>query len=152
VADRVSELAGDDVSQQAVGYWETGKVDLRKVHPRRLAAYANVLRISLSELAEAVGHEVKELFPDMEFDSTARRSGPPIPPVAPRIEIPLEIPEQLQEVIDAMGHKPGYEKLRSEKALRALTALRNYLGPDEGPQNADQWLEYFLNMRQWLPK
>lgn len=62
VANKVSELACEDVSQQAVGYWETGKVNLQNVHPRRLQAYAAVLKITLTQLAEAVNLTAKDLF------------------------------------------------------------------------------------------
>ena len=64
VADQLSDLLGEDVSQQAVGYWETGKVNLQKVHPRRLRAYASVLKISLEQLAQAVNLTAKDLFSD----------------------------------------------------------------------------------------
>lgn len=63
VAERISERIGEPVGQQAISYWENGRVDLRNVHPRRLQAYADVLGITLAELATAAGYDVEDLRP-----------------------------------------------------------------------------------------
>lgn len=64
VANQISDRIGEVVGQQAVSYWETGVTDLRNVHPRKLRAYAAVLKITPQELAEYSGYPYRELFPD----------------------------------------------------------------------------------------
>lgn len=146
VADKVSELAGDDVSQQAVGYWETGKVDLRKVHPRRLAAYASVLRISSADLAEAIGYEVKDLFPDLNFDPAPDPLADfPAPLYKKRDEVYM--PEGLLDAIKLFGDVPEYSDLKHPDVQRQLA---NHRGFDGGPQTAGQWLAFFQANKPWI--
>ena len=134
VADQISEIANDDVSQQAVGYWETGKVDLRNVHPRRLSAYAKVLGISHQQLAAAVGRTVTELFPKM---TTPDESSETVE--APE---PLELPDLLREAIEQYGGR--FPKLKEERWQRWLanTDFR------EEPENAETWLAVFLDFEK----
>lgn len=100
--------------------------------------------------------EIAELKPDLiltpDEPALAPRRGPPIPPVVGPVDVPLEIPNELQELIDEYGDRPGYEALRNRKSLQTLSVHRAYLGEEDGPQTADQWHEYFLSLRRWLPK
>lgn len=82
--------------------------------------------------------------------ATSGRRPPPVPPVVDPIEMPLVIPDALQQMIDEHGGR--YSQLHNERALRILTAPRLFGGPTEGPQTADQWLDYFLMIRGYLPK
>jgi SOS-response transcriptional repressor LexA len=91
VADKVSELAGDDVSQQAVGYWETGKVNLQNVHPRRLRAYASVLKISLEQLAEAVNLSARDLFSETAIQNEPFLNGS-------EVSLPPSYPSTVHEI------------------------------------------------------
>lgn len=67
VADRVSDILNEEVKQQAISNWEAGKVDLRRVHPKKLVAYAEVLGLTKEELADKAGYTYKELFQALDI-------------------------------------------------------------------------------------
>lgn len=145
VADQLSDLLGEDVSQQAVGYWETGKVNLQKVHPRRLRAYASVLKISLQQLAEAVNLTAKDLFSDTalqteeffdESDIRTKYALPQLPPLEP------ELSDSLKEAIEKFGD--SFPKLRETRWQHwlATTEFR-----DE-PETPEDWLAVFLDFEK----
>jgi len=131
----VSDLAGDEVSQQAVGYWETGKADLRKVHPRRLEAYASVLHISLAELAEAVEYKFQDLFPDLDFEAVAPRATQPS-------ESNDEIIHNLQAFIDEYSSK--FKELLEPRWQRWLAQTDFW----EEPETPEDWPTTFLYFRE----
>lgn len=143
VASRITEITGEEVGQAAVSYWELGKVDLKKVHPRRVQAYAEALGISEDRLAEAAGLDPEELFP-----TAPARKGPPVPPVVPFRETPVSIPRELQEMIDK--HSGQYPMLRDPTIQRIIAAPRNFGGPDAGPQTAEDWFEYWMVTKRYI--
>ena len=142
VADKVSELTGEDVSQQAVGYWETGKVNLQNVHPRRLRAYASVLRISLDQLAETANLSARDLFSETalendqlttEVGGSARKATP-----APA----LQLSDTLRAFIDEYSAK--FKELLEPRWQRWLA---NTDFRDE-PETPEDWLTVFLYFRE----
>lgn len=151
VASRISEATGEEVGQAAVSYWELGKVDMKKVHPRRLRAYAEVLGISTARLAEAVDIPELELFPEMATSPQPRfPGGSPIPPVVPHRVLPLNIPPELQAVIDEYGDL--HPQLKQENVQRLMLSPRDLLGPENGPQTEKDWLQHFYYIRDVVMK
>lgn len=132
IANRISDLIGEVIGQQAISYWEKGKVDLRNVHPRRLRAYAKVLKISESELAEAGGYDVSELFPD----SVAEPESPQVAPQRP-------LPETLLEASERYGDT--HKALKNPNILQQLAAVRHW---DGGPRTAEDWVEFYIDNRR----
>lgn len=138
VAERVSELTGEDIGQQAISYWENGKVDLRNVHPRRLQAYAQVLRISMNQLAEAAGYSEAELM--VEPPSTGG--------VKPAItfdepEAPI-LPETLKAAVKRLS--AAYPQLTEEVAWRMMP--RGWQG--DGPETEEDWMEFLTSNLKWF--
>lgn len=111
-------------------------------------------------LVSALGltfRQVEKLRPDavtqlmaaaIQAGDSITRSGPPIPPVVPHRETPVTIPPELQQVIDE--HGGTYPELRDPTIQKIIAAPRNFGGPDNGPQTAQDWLEYFLVTRRYL--
>ena len=123
-----------------MSYWENGKVDLRNVHPRRLAAYASVLRITLQELADLSGYKPEELFPDgypASADPThAERRGW----VLPEEEEP-EIPEALLIAAQKYGH--GEHAGLSERGWLLELADLDFR---EEPETPEDWLAIYSRL------
>ena len=63
-----------------------------------------------------------------EDSASTPRRGPPIPPVVGPIDVALEIPNELQKLIDEYADRPGYEALKNRKSLQTLSVHRAYLG------------------------
>lgn len=102
---------------------------------------------SLAQVLGLSNDEIRELRPDLIWED---RPGPPIPPVVEPVELPLVIPDELQQVIDQYG--ANYPELRNTRTLRALTAIRREVGNGYGPQTAADWFEVFVANRRWFPK
>lgn len=135
VAERVSELTGEEIGQQAISYWENGKVDLRNVHPRRLQAYAQVLGISVAQLAEAAGYDEAELMvepagvaPVITFDQ----------PETPMLPAPLKAAVQRLSA--------AYPHLTEDMAWRMLP--RGWRG--DGPETEEDWMEFLTSNLKWF--
>lgn len=127
VAEKITQLTGEEVGQAAVSHWELGKVDMRKVHPRRLRAYAEVLGISTARLAEITGYAEVELFPETAaFDDPS----------------PL-LPDGLLEAAELYGDRTP--ALRNPRILQQLAAVRHW---DGGPRTAQDWLDFYLDNRR----
>lgn len=73
---------------------------------------------------------------------------PPVAPVVPFRDTPVVIPKELQQVIDEHGDR--YPELRDPTIQKIIAAPRNFGGPDNGPQTAEDWYEYFLLTRRYL--
>lgn len=100
----------------------------------------------MGELEEELG--ILVLDSQLTGTATSTRPGPPIPPVVPHRETPVTIPPELQQVIDE--HGGTYPELRDPTIQKIIAAPRNFGGPDNGPQTAQDWLEYFLVTRRYL--
>ncbi len=98
--------------------------------------------------------EIADLNPDLIVTEEAfpNRNGSPIPPVVAPIDVVLEIPDELKELIATHAHQPGYEALRNPKTVQILAIRRAYMGEEDSLQTVEQWRDYFLDMRRWLPK
>lgn len=78
----------------------------------------------------------------------APRGGSPIPPVVPFRETPVNIPDELQRMID--NNADRYPILRDPTIQRIIAAPRNFGGPANGPQTEEDWLEYWVTNRRWF--
>lgn len=141
VAERVSQILDEPISQAAVSAWERGNVDYKKVHPSRLRAYAQVLKISVAELEKLIGFAPGDLFPEetslttiLDFKSTIPRD--------------VQISDSLREAIEKHGGR--HPLLRNPKVQQQLALAQFYDG--RGPQHPDDWLAYFLSVERWLSK
>ncbi|WP_256372740.1 helix-turn-helix domain-containing protein [Deinococcus sp. S9] len=129
-----------DVSQSLISQIERGVQLPTGVSMDRFARLLEALHWTPEQFAEATGLEVPFVAPS--------RSGPPVPPVVPRRETPVVIPPELQQVIDDYGDT--YPELRDPTIQKIIAAPRNFGGPENGPQTAQEWLEYFLLTRRYL--
>lgn len=125
VAARISELTGEEVGQAAVSYWELGKVDFKKVHPRRLRAYAEVLGVTTTKLAETINVPEEELF----FES-------PVSPPEPR-----PLPDGLQSAIDVYGKR--FSDLQDPAWQQYMAKFRWRTGQ---PEDAEAWLDLYRDL------
>lgn len=133
------------LNQTTVSELEGGRYDLANLTAARLAGLSRGLDWTLAEMEAAL--EVD--FGLGLYESTPpTRPGPPIPPVVPHRETPVVIPLELQQVIDE--HGGTYPELRDPTIQKIIAAPRNFGGPDNGPQTAQDWLEYFLVTRRYL--
>ena len=146
VADQISDRIGETVGQQAVSYWEKGKVDLRNVHPRRLSAYAEVLKLSKQKFAEMAGYEYAELFPDEALISprSSALSAAAHYPDFEEEEEPIE--DALAEAVRLYGDLPDFEGLTDPVTQRALQGIDFR----HRPQTPQEWLAKFLKYRDDL--
>ncbi|MFB9991266.1 helix-turn-helix domain-containing protein [Deinococcus oregonensis] len=106
-----------------------------------------------ASIARALGltaEDVEYINPNLIVQVAEKKSrgGPPIPPVVPHRETPVVIPRELQEVIDEYGE--DYPELLDPTIQRIIAAPRNFGGPDNGPQTAKDWFEYFLVSRRYI--
>lgn len=125
VAAEITRMTGEDVGQAAVSYWELGKVNFTKVHPRRLRAYAAVLGITTVDLARLAGFDHDAVFNEDAAD-------PPLP-------------QGLSALLSLYGAHPAFPELRDSDWQRTLSGAR-FHGP--APTGPDAWLEYFLLLRR----
>ncbi len=143
-----------DVSQSLVSQIERGVQKLTGIATDRLIRLAAILNWTLPELQRGTGVDLGIPMPDEDTEPASgdlkKWRGAPIPPVVDYIKLPLVIPPALQEMIDE--HSGKYSELKNEVTVRALSAPRLFAGHSQGPQTADQWFEYFLMNRRWLPK
>ncbi|GAA3997300.1 hypothetical protein GCM10022631_04820 [Deinococcus rubellus] len=126
---------------------ENGKVSVGR--SKHFPSLARFLKLSEDEIRSISPSAVFSL-PDAP--TSAPRRGPPIPPVVGPIEVTLDIPNELQELIDQYSDKAGFEALRNPKSVQMLALRRAYMGEEDELQTVDQWLDYFMDMRRWLPK
>ncbi|THF88431.1 helix-turn-helix transcriptional regulator [Deinococcus sp. KSM4-11] len=141
----VSEVAkhGQDMSPDYLNKIEAGTRALANASPELREAIRAVLGYSREQWQELTG-----LYsPSPTAPATTYTGGSPIPPVVPHRDLPIEIPRELQEVIDQYGET--YPELHTPTMQRILIAPRNYGGPANGPQTAEQWFEYFLLTRRY---
>ena len=126
---------------------------IKKAHPLRMMALAYLLKLDSAEFYERVGVAIATV-PLRELSPAAAptRRGPPIPPVVGPLEVTLDIPSELQELIDQYSDKAGFEALKNPKSIQMLALRRAYMGAEDDLQTVDQWLDYFMDMRRWLPK
>lgn len=151
VNKRQEDVALDaGVSQKIVSQIELGQQDLRLSGLATIMGILKAVKWTLTDLQRVTDIDLGSEQDPAPF--APRRGGPPIPLVVGPIDVPLEIPHELQELIDEYGDRPGYEALKNRKSLQTLSVHRVYLGEEDGPQTADQWHEYFLSLRRWLPK
>lgn len=145
--ERFTEALGPRyrISQSHLSKIEKGLSPLAGLGPMRMDALRQALGLSTEEWIEGTGLSI------VTPDDLQPIGNSPVPPVVAPLDLPLVIPPELQQLIDEKADKPGYEALNSKKALQALTAQRAYLGAEDGPQTVDQWQEYFLSIRRWLP-
>ena len=142
--DQVAEVLGVDksyISKLEGGLHHAGR---SKYFPQLVA----VLRLGPDEIRQLNPGAVIEA-PRSGAASPGRR-GPPLPPVVEPLDLPLQVPAELEQVIGEYGHR--YPELRSEATVRALCAPRLFAGQGHGPQTSEEWLEYFLMNRRWLPR
>lgn len=114
------------------------------------------LRLALNISREAWETETGLLVPARHAgdhaSSPANWNGSPIPPVVAPMEVEVEVPRELQQLIDQYGHQPGYEALKNRKTVQILAVRRAYMGEEDALQTVEDWRDYFLDMRRWLPK
>ncbi|MDR6218418.1 hypothetical protein [Deinococcus soli (ex Cha et al. 2016)] len=125
VAAEITRMTGEDVGQAAVSYWELGKVNFTKVHPRRLRAYAAVLGITTADLARLADFDHDAVF----TEDTAE------PPRA----------QGLTTFLQLYGAHPAFPELRDPDWQRTLSGARFH---GAAPTAPDAWLEYFLLLRR----
>ena len=68
------------------------------------------------------------------------------------MDVIVEVPRELQGLIDKYGDQPGYEALKNHKTVQILAVRRAYMGEEDNLQTVEDWRDYFLDMRRWLPK
>lgn len=104
---------------------------------------------SLVELYGLTPEQVQEINPSAVFIFEAPKGGRgPVPPRLPPVEIPLEIPKNLQLMLDK--HGDDYPELHIEANLRALTSFYRYGGA--ATLTPQEWFEVFTANRRWLVK
>ncbi|MBZ9712229.1 helix-turn-helix transcriptional regulator [Deinococcus multiflagellatus] len=144
VANQISDRIGEVIGQQAVSYWENGKVNLKNVHPRKLRAYAEVLRITPAELAEAAGYEFAELFPDEPPAANARSAA--LSAGAMGYRIPKQrpvIPDVLKEAADQYGDLPMFQGIREYRWQHFMVTTPR----KKTPQDVEGWLQEFQALK-----
>lgn len=153
VAQRVSEITGEELGQAAISYWELGKVDLKKVHPRRLEAYAKVLGIRRTELAQAAGYESDDLFPTsssleaLDEDDGLVGMDYVVPKHAAPPARTVDIPEGLLEAAEIWGNRSGNELLNHPKVQQMLAQGMSF---GQGPETPDEWYDYFRSVKKYI--
>lgn len=141
----VAEMAkhGQDITPDYLNKLERGKAPLARASLDVREGIRTVLGYDQHRWQELTGLYTPN-------DSPPPRRPPPVPPVVDPITLPLVIPPELQEVI--RDYSQQFPELSNETTLRALVAPRLFAGHSQGPQTAEQWLEYFLMNRRWFPQ
>ena len=131
--DQVAEQVGIPTITQLSEY-ENGKVSIAR--SKYFPVLAGVLRLT--------EEEIRQINPSAVFAPTPR-SGPPVAPIVEPVAYQHPIPEALQIVADNYGDQ--FPELRDAALLRAMIPPRMFDG--DGPETAEQWLEWFLMNRKW---
>ncbi|MCD0157179.1 helix-turn-helix transcriptional regulator [Deinococcus sp. 6GRE01] len=143
IASRISQISGEEVGQAAVSYWELGKVDLRKVHPRRVRAYAQALGVSPAQLSQAAGLEEAELFSDTLPAAThsAASRGYRVPDASP-----TPIPDELLEAAALFGSSPELAGLREHRWQAWMASVPHR----KRPATPGEWLDFYMRVKDTI--
>lgn len=153
IARDMERLYGVSVTADYLSKIKRGVAPLSKMAVDSREALRKVLRISVDQwetttgLYTPAGEDLVSRVAD-NIEHMGRRRGPPIPPVVPFRETPVEIPDELQRMID--NNSDRYPQLLDRTIQRIIAAPRNFGGPDNGPQTEDEWLEYWITNRRWF--
>lgn len=126
------------VSQSYLSQIESGTRPFTDLGPERMDALRRVYGIKADEWVRRTG--VTLMTPD-SLPGHQVENAPPV-----EFLPDYEIPEALQEAIDAYGDK--FPALRTESVQRNLSLARYYDGA--GPQTAADWLSYYLSIAKWI--
>jgi transcriptional regulator with XRE-family HTH domain len=90
--------------------------------------------------------EVKALNPTYVIEFAVQPHRGPVPPPRQPIDLPLEIPDALQQIIDL--HAKDYPELSDPVKLRRLTG--HHFSDGGQLETPGQWLDFFLSVRRFL--
>ncbi|WP_407540263.1 hypothetical protein Q0M94_02360 [Deinococcus radiomollis] len=125
---------------------------IKKARPMMIAALAYLLKLDSAKFYDRVGIAIAPVPLRERGATSAFPNGSPIRPVVTPMEVTVEIPRELQDLIDQYGEQPGFEALKNHKSVQILAVRRAYMGEEDGLQTVEDWRDYFLDMRRWLPK
>lgn len=118
-----------------------GRVDFRKVHPRRPRAYAEVLGISTDRLAKTVD------IPETELFSETAAQPHPLSAAAKSYRIPkqtVEVPDALKEAAEQYGHLPAFKGLNEVRWQHFMLSVSRL----HTPEDAEGWVREFSDLRR----
>lgn len=143
---------GEKVSDDYLRKLARGYSDLSSASLSVREAIRKALKIPAAEWEEVTGlATAAAIDPDIQGTDAGFQAAPGAPPIAPVVpfrDTPVAIPKELQQVIDEHGDR--YPELRDPIIQKIIAAPRNFGGPDNGPQTAEDWYEYFLLTRRYL--
>ena len=141
-------------SQQWLSRIEADSVGdaIKKARPMMIASLAYLLKVDSTKFYDRVGVAIAPVPLTERGATPAFANGSPIRPVVAPLEVTVEIPRELQGLIDQYGDQPGFEALKNHKSVQILAVRRAYMGEEDGLQTVEDWRDYFLDMRRWLPK
>lgn len=135
--DRLTRDMGERyrISQSYLSQIESGTRPFTDLKPEKMDALRQIYKVSRPEWTQTTG--VVLMTPQEAAEAEASNA---------QIRPTYEIPDGLQEAIELYGDQ--FPRLRTDSVKRNLSLARYYDGT--GPQNAQEWLAYYLSIAKWI--